>query len=189
MMQLRDYQVELSKKGCAILQEKGIVYLAMQVRTGKSLTALEIARLYGAKNVLFLTKKKAISSIQGDYEALAPGYNLVVINNESLHKAEGVFDLVVNDEHHRCFLGTTLIDGTMIKDIKVGSFQKSFNFEKKIFENKKVLNVFKNPLTKNLVKIKCNGREIICTEDHKIFTKRGWIEAKNILPSDELQVV
>ncbi|MGL5062321.1 MAG: hypothetical protein ACRC62_20280 [Microcoleus sp.] len=100
-MELRDYQVELAKKGHEILAEKGIVYLAMEVRTGKTLTALEIARLFGAKNVLFLTKKKAISSITNDYQALMPGYSLTVINDQSLHKVEGSFDLVIHDEHHR----------------------------------------------------------------------------------------
>lgn len=188
-MELRDYQADLAQKGCRILTEKGIVYLVFEVRVGKTLTALEIARLYGAKKVLFLTKKKAISSIQGDYEALAPGYGLTVINDQSLHKVEGNFDLVIHDEHHRCLLGSTLIDEVALKDIEVGSFQKSVNIETGEIEMQPVLNVFKNPLTENLIKIKCNGKEIICTESHKIFTRRGWVEAKNILSSDELQVV
>jgi intein/homing endonuclease len=106
-----------------------------------------------------------------------------------MHKIEGNFDLIIHDEHHRCLLGSTLIDGVKIKDIVVGSFQKSFNFVKGIYEYKKVLNVFKNPLTENLIKIKCNGKEIICTESHEIFTRRGWVKAKDILPEDELQVV
>ena len=63
-MKLRNYQIELSEKGCDILSELGIVYFAMEVRTGKTLTALNTAQLFGAKNVLFLTKKKAIGSIK-----------------------------------------------------------------------------------------------------------------------------
>jgi hypothetical protein len=101
MFELRDYQIKLSKVACKKLQELGIVYLAMEVRTGKSLTALECARLYGAKRVLFLTKKKAIASIEGDYALLNPGYELTVANNESLHKVDGEFDLLVMDEAHR----------------------------------------------------------------------------------------
>jgi Type III restriction enzyme, res subunit len=101
MFELRLYQTELSKFACKKLQELGIVYLAMEVRTGKSLTALECARLYGAKRVLFLTKKKAIASIEGDYALLNPGYELTVANNESLHKVEGEFDLLIMDEAHR----------------------------------------------------------------------------------------
>jgi superfamily II DNA or RNA helicase len=61
-MKLRQYQIDLSNKGCDILTKFGIVYFAMQVRTGKTLTALNTAELFGAKKVLFLTKKKAIGS-------------------------------------------------------------------------------------------------------------------------------
>ncbi len=101
-MKLRDYQIELSNKGAEILKRLKIVYLAMEVRTGKTLTSLEIAKLYGAKNVLFLTKKKAIQSILNDYNAMQYSYNIVVINNESVHTINPkLFDLVISDEHHR----------------------------------------------------------------------------------------
>lgn len=100
---LRDYQEDISKKASHILRDKGMVYLCMSVRTGKTLTSLETARLFGAKKVLFLTKKKAISSIESDY--INFGYDkhfeLFVHNDESMHKIDGKFDLVVHDEHHR----------------------------------------------------------------------------------------
>jgi hypothetical protein len=100
-MILRDYQVDLSKKAFDILKEKRIVYLMMQVRTGKTLTALETAKLYGANNVLFLTKKKAISSIESDYSNFGYTFNLTVTNDEQLANIEGNFDLIIHDEHHR----------------------------------------------------------------------------------------
>lgn len=101
-MKLRKYQTELAAKGAEILQRLKIVYLAMEVRTGKTLTSLEIAKLYGAKNVLFLTKKKAIQSILNDYNAMQYIYNIVVINNESVHTINPkLFDLIISDEHHR----------------------------------------------------------------------------------------
>ena len=100
-MKLRQYQIDLSNKGCDILSKFGIVYFAMQVRTGKTLTALNTAELFGARRVLFLTKKKAISSIQSDFEAFGFNFDLTVINDESIHKVEGDFDLVIHDEHHR----------------------------------------------------------------------------------------
>jgi hypothetical protein len=98
---LRDYQVELSHKANIILKEKRIVYLMMQVRTGKTLTALETAKLYGANNVLFLTKKKAISSIESDYKNFGYTFNLTVTNDEQLANIEGNYDLIIHDEHHR----------------------------------------------------------------------------------------
>lgn len=100
-MKLRDYQEELSVQGAEILKKHKIVYLAMEVRTGKTLTALEIAKLYGATNVLFITKKKAISSIEKDYKNFGYTFNLTVINNESLHLNNGEYDLLISDEHHR----------------------------------------------------------------------------------------
>ena len=98
---LRDYQLELSHKAVDILKDKRIVYLAMQVRTGKTLTALHTAHLYGAKNVLFLTKKKAISSIESDYKNFGYSFNITIVNDEQLPKIESNYDLIIHDEHHR----------------------------------------------------------------------------------------
>lgn len=101
MKELRSYQIEIANKALKILTDKKIVYISAQVRTGKSLMALETARLYGAKRVLFLTKKKAISSIVDDYNDFGYTFYLEVINDESMHKIEGSFDLIIHDEHHR----------------------------------------------------------------------------------------
>ena len=100
-MKLRDYQIKLSTQAAEILEHKKIVYLAMEVRTGKTLTALNTAKLFGAKKVLFLTKKKAISSIQWDYDNFGFDFDLTIINDESLHLVNETFDLIIHDEHHR----------------------------------------------------------------------------------------
>lgn len=98
---LRDYQLDLSQKGVEILRDKKIVYLNFSVRTGKTATALETCRLFGAKKVLFLTKKKAITSIQRDYIDFGFKFDLRIINNESLSKVIGNdFDVVIQDEAH-----------------------------------------------------------------------------------------
>lgn len=101
MLQLRDYQIKLSTQAAEILEHKKIVYLAMEVRCGKTLTALNTAKLFGAKKVLFLTKKKAISSIQWDYDNFGFDFDLTIINDESLHLVNEDFDLIIHDEHHR----------------------------------------------------------------------------------------
>jgi hypothetical protein len=100
-MVLRDYQIKISAQAAEVLDHKKIVYLAMEVRTGKTLTALNTAKLFGAKNVLFLTKKKAISSIQWDFDNFDFDFDLTIINDESLHLIDGNFDLIIHDEHHR----------------------------------------------------------------------------------------
>ena len=103
MNKLRDYQLQLSELAANKLDLLGFVYLAMEVRTGKTITALNAAKLYGAKNVLFVTKIKAFSSIQNDYKSFGfdQYFNISIINAESLHKVIGDFDLVISDEHHK----------------------------------------------------------------------------------------
>lgn len=102
MPTLRDYQIDISKQAFEILKKYKLVYLMMSVRTGKTLTALETAKLYGARKVLFLTKKKAIESILQDYNTFGYKFNLDVLNDESLHKIENNnYDLVIHDEHSR----------------------------------------------------------------------------------------
>jgi hypothetical protein len=97
----RDYQENIIKVGSRILKENGFLYLAMEVRTGKTLTSLGICDSINCNNVLFLTKKKAISSIEADYKLLQPLYQLTVINYESLHKLPNIkWDLIVCDEAH-----------------------------------------------------------------------------------------
>jgi hypothetical protein len=101
-MELRDYQIDIANRAVDILKVNKIVYISMEVRTGKTLTSLETAKLYGAKRVLFLTKKKAISSIQNDYNNFGYDFELTVTNDESMHKLEDTnYDLVIHDEHHR----------------------------------------------------------------------------------------
>ncbi len=101
-MKFRQYQSEIITTATNVLRKHKFVYLAMEVRTGKTLTSLGIAEQLGSKRVLFVTKKKAISSIVKDYEMLSPPYNICVINYESLHKVEPPhdWDIIILDEAH-----------------------------------------------------------------------------------------
>lgn len=99
-MELRDYQKEIAGQAVGLLRSFHIAYLCMEVRTGKTFTAFETARLYGAKKVLFVTKLKAISSIQKDFEGSGRHFSLYVTNYESLHKVEAGWDLIIIDEAH-----------------------------------------------------------------------------------------
>lgn len=100
-MKLRDYQINIKNDALSRLKKLRIVYLAMEVRTGKTLTSLAICNDMKAKKVLFITKKKAISSILSDYEKFNPCFELVCVNFESIHKLEvNDFDIVIVDESH-----------------------------------------------------------------------------------------
>ena len=98
---LRDYQEKISSDAVEILRRKKIVCLFMEVRTGKTITALETCKKFQAKRVLFITKIKAFSSIESDYNNFGYTYELTIINRESLHKIDtNDFDVVVIDEVH-----------------------------------------------------------------------------------------
>jgi hypothetical protein len=116
-MQLRDYQLDIAEQAIDILKEFKLVYLAMQVRTGKTITSLHIASLYGAKKVLFVTKKKAISSIEDDFKQSNCLYDLNVINYESVHKASIDYDFIIIDEAHA--LGQYPIPSERTKSLSV----------------------------------------------------------------------
>jgi len=102
MLKLREYQTKLANEGVEILRHKKIVYYCCEVRIGKTAIALETCKLFGAKKVLFVTKKKAISSIERDHFNFGYEFEIVIINDQSLHKIDDSdFDLVVSDEHHK----------------------------------------------------------------------------------------
>lgn len=103
MKQLRDYQIEKANDALEVLKTYNVVYLSMEVRTGKTVTSFEAAKKFGAKNVLFLTKKKAISSIIKDYSEFGydNNFKLLIMNDESMLLIKDTFDFVIHDEHHR----------------------------------------------------------------------------------------
>ncbi|MCK5641427.1 MAG: hypothetical protein KAJ19_11545 [Gammaproteobacteria bacterium] len=101
-MEYRDYQLAIIDLGTSIIQVHDFLYLAMEVRTGKTLTSLGICEKLNVEYVLFLTKKKAISSITNDFDMLCPtNFILFTINYESMHKLPDVkWDVIICDEAH-----------------------------------------------------------------------------------------
>lgn len=101
-VEFRPYQKDIIDSGSKILREYRFLYLAMEVRTGKTLTSLGIANEMRVKHVLFITKKKAMSSIEEDYAMLQPSFKMTVINYESLHHVmdDEMWDLIILDEAH-----------------------------------------------------------------------------------------
>ena len=91
------------EKTCKLLRDTPrFAYLSMEVRTGKTLTALSaFNHIVDVNEIVFVTKKKAIAGIQKDYNALAPKYNCTFINYESLHKLDvSKIDAIIFDEAH-----------------------------------------------------------------------------------------
>ena len=119
MIEFRDYQKDIISRGYEVLKNNGFLYLAMEVRTGKTLTSLGIADKMNVEHVLFLTKKKAMSSIVGDYNLMCPAsFILFTINYESMHKLpQNInWDIVIIDEAHS--LGAIPKPNKRAKDVR-----------------------------------------------------------------------
>ncbi len=95
------HQLKIAKEAIQILKNNLIVYLAMEERTGKTLTSLLICEEVKVSNVLIITKKKAIVGWEDTLSKFKHTKKYTVINYESLHKLEKPnFDLVIIDEAH-----------------------------------------------------------------------------------------
>jgi hypothetical protein len=93
-------------------------------------------------------------------------------------------------EHFHCVLGSTKVKTRLrtkqISDILIGEEVLSFNLDSHQLEFKPVVAISKNPTVKKIYKITTeNGKELTCTEDHRIYTKnRGYIEVKDLTKED-----
>lgn len=96
-----DYQVELATQALQVIRENGLVYLAMEERTGKTLTFLHMAEMSDAKRVLIVTKKKAEAGIAETLSKWEHETYFRLTTYHQLHKVESTdFDLVILDESH-----------------------------------------------------------------------------------------
>jgi hypothetical protein len=121
-IELRPYQQQAAANLLCILQKHKLAYLTGECRTGKTLTAFEVARLLGASSVFVATKKKAIPSIAKDAAAIGLT-NAIVTNYEQVHKFAGqFFDLLLIDEAHG--IGAYPKPSKRFRDLKQLKFQK-----------------------------------------------------------------
>lgn len=103
-MQLYDYQRMAVEQAKEILQQHGIVYLAMGMRTGKTITSLSIANEMQCKNILVLCSNKNVEkSFAETIDKCGFQMNLsisthhpITINKFSNQK----YDCIIIDEAH-----------------------------------------------------------------------------------------
>ena len=83
------------------LQAHRLAYLTGEVRTGKTIAALEVVRRMALTSVLIVTKKKAIKSIEKDRDGMGLSDVVTVTNYEQLPKFRGKsYAMVIVDEAH-----------------------------------------------------------------------------------------
>lgn len=136
----------------------------------------------------WLTRPMTIGVVNGGW----PSTDIVVINYDILSKwsdqiaARGTWDMLVVDE---CFPYNTRVrtDQGLLKigdiveqglAVRVASFDLSCN----VLQYKCITGYVKKPINLNhrLVSIKHELGEIVCTENHMIWTEVGYVEAGNI---------
>lgn len=94
------HQIDISSQALDILRKHMIVYLAMQERTGKTLTSILICEQTKCNNILVITKKKALVGWEETLSKYKHNKTYECINYESLHKCTFKPDLVIIDEAH-----------------------------------------------------------------------------------------
>lgn len=107
-----EYQNELSDLGLEILKEHGIVYYAMEERTGKSYTGLLVVEKSLAKCAVIVTKRKAFGSVK-DEEGWANLLDKAPLAKEYILRTYGTVkpadfdkaDIVILDEAHNYISG------------------------------------------------------------------------------------
>lgn len=95
------HQVAKGTEAAALLRQHGVCYLAGEVRSGKTRTAIYALSQLPVQRVLWLTKKAAISGIERELAACRPSASYTVTNYEQCVKlTSDQFDMVVCDESH-----------------------------------------------------------------------------------------
>lgn len=95
------HQIDIANKAYQVLKEHMIVYLAMEERTGKTLTSILVCEQTKAERILIITKKKALEGWDDTFKRFDVKKSYTSINYESLHKLTSTkFDLVIIDEAH-----------------------------------------------------------------------------------------
>ena len=97
-----EHQTRISLEAYGLLKRYGLVYLAMQERTGKTLTSILTCEMCSdnQKEILVITKKKAIKGWENTLKAYKHNKVYTIANYEMLHKVTKKFDLVIIDEAH-----------------------------------------------------------------------------------------
>jgi len=98
-------QLELANEGYDILKEHMICYLAMEERTGKTLTSILIAEMCdNIETVLVVTKKNALEGWETTLKAFPHDKKYRIVNYHQVHKY-GRHDMLILDEAHNYISG------------------------------------------------------------------------------------
>jgi tRNA-binding EMAP/Myf-like protein len=102
-------------------------------------------------------------------------------------------EVIATEKLHGCLHASTpvmLANGEYrpISELQVGDTILSYDHGTETFVPDQVDDVLSQRLEKSWVRLTFeDGRSIDCTEDHKFLTQRGWVQAKDLLESDDVK--
>lgn len=209
---LLDRQIEPADILSDACKTKGGGILCLGTGFGKTVVALNVISRLKSKTLIVVNKIPLMKQWENEISTFLPdakvgiiqgknvdvqGKNIVIAMLQSLARIDYPseifedFNMTVIDE---CFPYKTSIL-TSIGNINIGFLYhmkqkgqnlpmvKTFNETKKIFEFKKIINVFRKQ-NDNLIQLKCNNMKVKSTDNHRYLTQNGWKEAKNIKLND-----
>lgn len=112
-----DYQVALADDAAVIMREHMMVYLAMEERTGKTLTSILVAEALNVSRILVITKKKAMDGWNETLAKYKPSKTFDVINYHKAYQMTGQYDLVILDEAHN-YISSFPKPGKIYKEVR-----------------------------------------------------------------------
>lgn len=99
-------QIELAAQALSILRTNGLVYLAMEERTGKTLTSILLVEDTTCERALVVTKEKALKGWENTLNNFPTLTSFTLVNYHNLDKVDkGNYDIVVLDEPHAYLAG------------------------------------------------------------------------------------
>lgn len=101
MIELRPEQRTTVDKAKDVLRKTSVVYIAGEVRVGKTPISIITAKEMGWQRVAIITKKNAISGIV-KFTVMVPAIHFDVLNFEQAHKLTDCYDGYIIDEAHAC---------------------------------------------------------------------------------------
>lgn len=112
------HQIETAEEAISILRQNMIVYLAMEERTGKTLSAILVCEELRISKVLVVTKKKALPGWFDTLKAFQHTKVFDVVNYHQAKKRIGIaYDLIILDESHN-YISAYPKPGLIWKQIK-----------------------------------------------------------------------
>ena len=118
------HQLEYAEEAYEVLREHHMVYLAMEERTGKTLTSILAAeKCANIQNVLVITKKRALEGWNETLEAFAHTKNYTVTNYHRVVKLKEEYDLIIIDEAHNYISAVPKV-GKIWREVKAKTIGK-----------------------------------------------------------------